>query len=287
MNKIQIIDSLVPGALLSYEKYNIFPSLTIAQAILETGWLDHVKCNNIFGIKWTKNCGYEVQEFNTHEFINGINTPKVCKFRKYSSINDSLLDHGKLLSYSRYKSVIASKTYTEACLNVYSSGYCTDAEYPKKLINIIEQNKLYIYDPTPISKHSNSDTSENIKYFQNCLIKMKIKDINNNILVMDGLSGILTTSVVKKFQKIIGITSDGICGSTTLDAIKIIMNKPICSINNTSNKLAIRYLQYRVDTNIDGIYGSVTKSCVEKYQKNNKLVIDGIIGKSSWQCLLS
>jgi len=41
MDKTQIIKSLIPGALLPYEKYNILPSLTIAQAILETGWLQH------------------------------------------------------------------------------------------------------------------------------------------------------------------------------------------------------------------------------------------------------
>ena len=100
MNKTQIIKSLVPGALLSYEKYNILPSLTIAQAILETGWLQYVKGNNIFDIKWTSGCGYEVQEFNTHEFINGVNTAMRCKFRKYDTLESSLLDHGKLLSFS-------------------------------------------------------------------------------------------------------------------------------------------------------------------------------------------
>ncbi|MBW9153498.1 glucosaminidase domain-containing protein [Clostridium estertheticum] len=51
MDKTQTIEGLIPGALLSYKKYNILPSLTIAQAILETGWLQYVKGNNIFGIK--------------------------------------------------------------------------------------------------------------------------------------------------------------------------------------------------------------------------------------------
>ncbi|MBX4267498.1 glucosaminidase domain-containing protein [Clostridium estertheticum] len=101
MNKTQIIESLIPGALLSYEKYNIIPSLTITQAILETVWLQYVKGNNIFGIKWTEGCGYAVQEFNTHEFINGVSTPMVCRFIKYDTLGDSILDHGRLLSFSR------------------------------------------------------------------------------------------------------------------------------------------------------------------------------------------
>ncbi|WP_259472790.1 hypothetical protein [Clostridium estertheticum] len=33
MNKNQIIESLISGALLSYEKYNILPSLTIEMRI--------------------------------------------------------------------------------------------------------------------------------------------------------------------------------------------------------------------------------------------------------------
>ena len=50
MNKTRIIKTLTTGALLSYKKYNTLPSVTIAQAILETGWLKYVKGNNIFGI---------------------------------------------------------------------------------------------------------------------------------------------------------------------------------------------------------------------------------------------
>jgi len=117
MNKTQIIKDLMPVALLSYEKYNILPSLTIGQAILEKAWLQHVKCN----IKWAKDCGNEEQEFNTHEFINGVSTPMVCKFRKYDSLDDSLLDHRKLLSFSRYNSVITSKDYKAACQKIYKS----------------------------------------------------------------------------------------------------------------------------------------------------------------------
>ncbi|MBU3130424.1 hypothetical protein LGL55_18555 [Clostridium tagluense] len=55
----------------------------------------------------------------------------VCKFRKYDSLDDSLLDHRKLLSFNRYKSVITSKDYKDACQNVYNSGYYTDTEYLK------------------------------------------------------------------------------------------------------------------------------------------------------------
>ncbi|MCB2356115.1 hypothetical protein [Clostridium estertheticum] len=71
--------------------------------------MQYVKGNNIFGIKWTEGYGYEVKEFNIHEFINGVSTPMVCRFRKYDTIEDSILDHGRLLNFSRYKSVIITR----------------------------------------------------------------------------------------------------------------------------------------------------------------------------------
>ena len=286
MNKIQIIKDLIPGALLSYEKYNILPSLTIAQAILETGWLQHVKGNNIFGIKWTKGCGYEVQELNTHEWINGIKTPMVCKFRKYDSLEDSILDHGKLLSFSRYNSVITSKDYKEACQNVYKSGYCTDMEYPEKLIGIIEQNKLYIYDAAR-SEISKNISAEDIKYLQKCLNLMKIRDVNGNALVIDGVCGPLTISSIKKLQDILNLSMYGICGPEILSEVKSIMEMPLCSLKSSVYKTAIRYIQWRMGAAIDGIYGNETVRLVKEYQKNNKLVADGIVGKNTWQNLLS
>lgn len=287
MNKTQIIKTLTTGALLSYKKYNILPSVTIAQAILETGWLQHVKGNNIFGIKWTTGCDYEVQELNTHEWINGVKIPMVCKFRKYLSLDDSILDHGKLLSFSRYKSVINSKDYKEACQNLYSCGYCTDYEYPQKLISIIQENKLYFYDPVFRGKIPIINSLENIKYLQCCLNLMKIRDTNNNVLVVDGSSGPLTIGAIKKFQNIVGITADGLCGPETLNALEIIMEKPICSINSSGNKIAIRYLQYRLKATIDGIYGKETLTFVKEYQRSNSLSADGAVGEKTWDKLFS
>ncbi|MBZ9618581.1 glucosaminidase domain-containing protein [Clostridium estertheticum] len=149
----------------------------------------------------------------------------LLSYEKYN-IEDSILDHGRILSFSRYKSVITSKNYKVACQNVYNSGYCSDKEYPEKLIAIIKQNKLYVYDCAPRSENT---TDEDIKYLQKCLNSMKIKDINNNILVVDGASGPLTTGTIKKLQQILSLSIDGICGPEVLSGVKTIMEKPLCS----------------------------------------------------------
>lgn len=48
------------AALKHYPTYKILPSLTIAQAILESGWGNSglsKECYNYFGMKWKQGCG--------------------------------------------------------------------------------------------------------------------------------------------------------------------------------------------------------------------------------------
>ncbi|MBW9172491.1 peptidoglycan-binding protein [Clostridium estertheticum] len=178
-------------------------------------------------------------------------------------------------------------SYKDACKNIYNSGYRSDKEYPEKLIAIIEQNKLYLYDCAPRPEITESTTDEDIKYLQKCLNSMKIRDINNNVLVVDGASGPLTIGTIKKLQQILNLSIDGICGPEVLSGVKTIMEKPLCSIKSTEYKTAIRYIQWRTGSAIDGIYGSETVGLVKEYQRSNKLVIDGIVGKGTWQSFLS
>ncbi|WLC68439.1 peptidoglycan-binding domain-containing protein [Clostridium tagluense] len=65
------------------------------------------------------------------------------------------------------------------------------------------------------------------------------------------------------------------------------MEKPLCSLKLTVYKTAIRYIQWRIGSSTDGIYGNETIRLVKTYQQNNKLVADGIVGKDTWQNLLS
>ena len=49
------------------------------------------------------------------------------------------------------------------------------------------------------------------------------------------------------------------------------MEKPLCSTKSTGHIGAIRYIQWRTHSAIDGIYGNETVRRVKEYQKNNKL----------------
>ncbi|HER0920691.1 TPA: glucosaminidase domain-containing protein, partial [Streptococcus pyogenes] len=102
------LDNIKQGCLDGWVKYKILPSLTAAQAILESGCGKHAPHNALFGIKadasWTgKSFNIKTQE----EYQPGVVTDIVDRFRAYDSWTDSIIDHGKFLNDNpRYKAVV-------------------------------------------------------------------------------------------------------------------------------------------------------------------------------------
>ena len=110
MTKQQFIDAVKAGAKAGHEKYGILPSLTIAQAALESGWgKSHIE-NNLFGMKAGTSWAGGTATRATREFVNGKWVTIEAKFRAYGSFNESIEDHAKLLgTASRYKKVVQAK----------------------------------------------------------------------------------------------------------------------------------------------------------------------------------
>jgi flagellum-specific peptidoglycan hydrolase FlgJ len=145
--RLDFVNSLVEGAVQAYKKYGVLPSLTLAQAILESGWGVHSIGNNIFGIKagssWT---GKRKNVKTSEQRSDGSYYQIYADFRDYDSVAESVEDHAKLLTNDRYKPVIAAKNYREACVKVRECGYATSLEYANNLINIIEMYGLNQWD---------------------------------------------------------------------------------------------------------------------------------------------
>lgn len=129
---------------------NILASLTIAQAILESNNGNSTltrEANALFGIKATNWRG-KIWTGKTIEYYNP-NSPVAITagFRAYNSWEDSIADHSKLLTgASRYKSVVGETDYKKACEAIHKAGYATDPQYATKLIKLIEDNKLTVFD---------------------------------------------------------------------------------------------------------------------------------------------
>ena len=145
---LDFINSIKAGAVKSYNEYGVLPSLTLAQAICESGWGKSAIGNNIFGIKAGSSWTGKVKRVQTSEQRSDGSYYKIyANFRDYDSIDESIMDHAKLLSTDNYKRVIAAKNYKEACQAVKACGYATSLSYANTLINIIEQYGLDQWDP--------------------------------------------------------------------------------------------------------------------------------------------
>ena len=136
---------------------------------------------------------------------------------------------------------------------------------------------------TVIDEEQNKDKS--ILRLQKALNRLKITDKNNRTLVEDNSMGQATSSATEKFQRIVGVLPTGIAGNTTWDAINQILAKRVVQGTHTSGVI-IRYLQYRVGADPDGIYGPQTEAAIKKFQQQNGLTADGIIGAITWQKLV-
>lgn len=218
--KEKFINKIKPASIQGYKKYNILPSLTIAQAILETGWGKSSIGNNLFGIKANASWKGKVQIVRTHEYINGKKVYIDAKFRDYNTIEESLEDRFKLLSSPRYSKVVQARDYKEAANEIYEAGYATDPQYPQKLIQIIEQNKLYLFDEEAKGKGvlglilRRGSNGGDVK-----LLQGKLNVLGLNVGLVDGLYGGNTEKKVKELQSIFGLSADGIAGRNTFDLL--------------------------------------------------------------------
>ena len=167
----EYLNSIKAGAIEGWYKYKINPSLTAAQAALESGWgaskLAQPPYNNNFGIKagtdWNgKTVSMSTQEWNGSKFITIVDT-----FRAYNSIGDSVKDHGIFFTstawrLNNYRNVVGEGDYKKACY-VAAAGYATDPAYASKLINIIETYNLQSWDTEAQNGNPGNATTENTK----------------------------------------------------------------------------------------------------------------------------
>lgn len=154
-NKLKFIDSVSEVAYDNYKSYGILPSITISQAILESGWGKSTlssEYNNLFGIKADSRWNGESVEMETKENYDDV---IVGVFRAYDSFKASIKDHGKFLyENARYANsgLFEGRTYKEQAEALENAGYSTSKDeegnliYADKLIRVIQENNLMFYD---------------------------------------------------------------------------------------------------------------------------------------------
>ena len=153
--KVEFVKTVAQKSKANYTDYGILPSITTAQAILESGWGQSSltkNSNNVFGIKadsrWT---GKKVQVSTTENYNDKI----IDSFRVYNSIEESIKDQGKFLNENkRYREhgLFNANHYTTQAQALEDAGYSTKKNkegepiYADMLISLIRDYNLQILD---------------------------------------------------------------------------------------------------------------------------------------------
>ncbi|MFK8008079.1 MAG: glycoside hydrolase family 73 protein [Saprospiraceae bacterium] len=139
------VNRFVEVAQKEMRKYGIPASITLAQGLIETNAGDSrlaKQNNNHFGMKcFSKKCG-------KGHCANFTDDSHKDFFRKYKSSWESYRAHSKLLMGKRYRHLkkLGSEDYKGWARGLKKAGYATDRRYAEKLINIIDELKLYQFD---------------------------------------------------------------------------------------------------------------------------------------------
>ena len=112
---------------------------------------------------------------------------------------------------------------------------------------------------------------------------------------VDGIFGRQTKSAVEKFQAENGLTVDGVVGVATWPKVKVSATtasktketKPKLekTLKRGSRGAQVKFLQSKIGLKADGIFGPNTEAAVKKFQRSQKLAVDGIVGPVTWSKL--
>ena len=155
MTNADFIAASVIPAQQSQREFRVPASVTIAQAILESGWGRSgltVNDKNFFGIKcFTPVPGpisIGCHSYSTYEFVSGHYVATTAAFRTYASALDSFRDHGRFLVVNdRYAPAFAYTGNADQFLyQMWKAGYATSPTYVANVQALMHQFNLYQYD---------------------------------------------------------------------------------------------------------------------------------------------
>lgn len=185
------VERYAPIAVEEMQRTGIPASITLAQAILESGAGRTTlaqKANNHFGIK----CHTDWEgETTSHDD----DAPNEC-FRVYPSAEASFRDHSDFLcNRSRYKGLfdLPKDDYQAWARGLKAAGYATDPQYAEKLIRLIEDNDLASYDKLKaISEEPQAETKTLAKAKKRPVSEIIQISFKRDVYMQDGRAFIIS-----------------------------------------------------------------------------------------------
>lgn len=202
---------------------DLYASVMIAQAILESGWGQSTLttlANNMFGIKGSYN-GQFVEMQTMEDDGNGNLYPIIARFRKYPSLKESFQDNAHVLrttSFSPgvffYHGAWKSNTNSYRDATQWLQGrYATDTSYASKLNNLIETHNLTQYDTSSgggsnDNNNNNSEQAINKQFRTNAALNIR-SDASTSASIVGSLAANAT------FEAVAQKTGTSVNGNTT------------------------------------------------------------------------
>lgn len=142
------IETYAPLAMEVADRYDLIPSVILAQAALESNYGESELAknyNNYFGIKGG---GERSVILPTEEIIGDRREAIEDGFRVYDSPRESFYDYGKLIAKAeRYAPVREAASKEEYARALHPAGYSTNPRYGEILLEMIEANQWDRFDP--------------------------------------------------------------------------------------------------------------------------------------------
>jgi hypothetical protein len=198
-------------------------SVTLAQAILESGWGDSHMGDawNFFGIKAHGDEPFIVKR--TREVVDGKDIFIDAKFRRFASMEDCFCEHGKFLRDNpRYAPAFKTTDCESFARAIHAAGYATDPHYSELLIRLIRENDLARYDAAGESAAADKQqkpAQPKPRQLDMRTIQQTLKKEGFNPGEIDGDWGPKTKAAVTAFQKAHGLEVDGVVGPKTMAAL--------------------------------------------------------------------
>lgn len=218
------------------------------------------------------------------EFENSVNN--LVKVKITQNMFDALVSFAfNLGSGSLANSTLLAqlnKGNVKMAANEFDKWIYADGKILPGLVDRRAAEKKLFLTGSNITVTPSADTSTG-----NNTIKSFQKWLNNNFssgLTVDGYYGPAThKATTKAYQKVLGVTADGIFGAASKAAVK--------TLKSGSNGKAVHLMQGLLyckgynPNGVDGIYGSGTVAAVKKFQKAKGLTVDGIAGQNTMYAL--
>lgn len=147
----EFVETILPHAQRAGRKLNVDPMAIVAQAVLETGWGNHVMRDahgqysfNLFGIKASAGWDGGTVRKKTLEYRNGIAAQEIAAFRSYASLESAFDDYVKFLQENpRYQHVLNGNSEAKQWgFALQKAGYATDPNYGNKIASLLESDIL-------------------------------------------------------------------------------------------------------------------------------------------------